>query len=178
MNTHWIAPKKSSLVQVIMAAMLSMVGFSCSEPMFGDDPVDHMNAGDFWVGQEGKVVYALEGRVILEFPEDAVSEPTLFTIETLPLDNLEMEGYIMMNCGISLTSDIPGLRFREPVHLKLPYCKSDFKGGTPVIEEDLTIYGIIPDVYACSIGDCCVDCTWDIVSGCISECGFYVVGEK
>jgi hypothetical protein len=178
MNAHWIAPKKSSLVQVIMAAMLSIAVFSCSEPMLGDAPIEQIAMGDFWVSPEGKVVYALEGKVILDFPEEAVSEPTLFTIETMPLDNLEMKGYTMMNCGISLKSDIQGLRFREPVHLKLPYCNSDFKGSTPIIEENLAIFEIIPNVYAGSIGDCCVDCTWDIVSGFISECGFYVVGEN
>lgn len=178
MNRHWFAPKKSSLVQMIMAAMLGIVGAGCSEPMLGDAPIEHVAMGDFRVSPEGKVVYALEGRVILDFPEEAVSEPTLFTIESMPLDNVEMDGYTMMNCGISLKSDIQGLRFREPVHLKLPYCNSDFKGGTPVVEENLAIYKIIPNVYAASIEDCCVDCTWDIVSGCISECGLYVVGEK
>jgi hypothetical protein len=178
MNSKWIASKKSSLIQVIMAAALGMAGFSCTEPMLGDPQIEHPTNGDFWVGQEGKVVYALEGRVILEFPEEAVSEPTLFTIASFPLDNLEMDGYNMMNCGVSLTCDVPGLKFGKSVHLKLTYCSSDFKAGSPVIEEDITIYGIIPDVHAFSIGDCCVDCIWDIISGCIDECGIYVVGVK
>ena len=178
MYTKWIASNKSSLIPFIMAAILGIAGSGCSEPMLGDSQIDYITTVDFWVDQAGAVVYALEGKVILEFPENAVSERTLFTVKTIPLDYLEMDGFNMMNCGISLESDEPGLRFRKPVHLKLPYCLSNFKAATPVIEEDITIYGIIPDVYASSIGECCVDCTWDIVSGCIEECGFYVVGEK
>lgn len=166
------------MVPLIMAAILGIAGFSCSEPMLGDSQIVHLTTGDFRVDQAGAVVYALEGKVILEFPENAVSEPTLFTITTIPLDYLEMDGYNMMNCGFFLESDVPGLRFRQPVHLKLPYCLTNFKSSTTVIEEDITIFGIIPDVYASSIGECCVDCTWDMVSGCINECGIYVVGEK
>jgi len=178
MNTKWIASKKSSLVPFIMAAIMGIAGSGCSEPMLGDPNIDHLTTDDFWVDQGGKIVYALDGKVILEFPENSVSKRTLFTIASIPLDYLEMDDFNMMNCGISLESNVPGLRFSTPVHLKLSYCISNFKSASTVNEEDITIYGIIPDVYASSIGECCVDCIWDMVSGCINECGFYVVGEK
>ena len=109
MKTKWIVPRRSSLVPVIMAAVLGLASFSCSETRLGDPQIEEPEtllsgiiAEEFWVDQEGLTVYALEGIVTLEFPEEAVTEPTLFTITLLPLDDLEMCGSNMMNCGISL----------------------------------------------------------------------------
>ncbi|MCK5693486.1 MAG: hypothetical protein KAI08_11565 [Bacteroidales bacterium] len=185
MKTKWIAPKKSSLVPVIMAAVLGLASFSCSEsplPALQPEDPESVLSGiiteDFWVDQEGKTVYALEGSVILEFPEETVTEPTLFTVALFPLDHVEMDGYNMMNCGISLKSADRWLRFGKSVQLKLRYCTSDFKTSTKVNEENITIYKIIPNVYAYSIGECTVDITWKMINVCINECGFYVVGEN
>jgi len=181
MKTKWIAPKKNSLVPFIMAAVFGLASFSCTESWDFDDTGDFrsgINTEEFWVDREGKVVYALEGAIILEFPEEAVIEPTLFTLEMFPLNPLEMSGCNMMNCGISLESAAHELKFAKSVLIKLNYCLSDFKAGNPVDEENLTLYRIVPEVFAYSIGECTVDCTWKLVSGCINECGFYVVGEN
>jgi hypothetical protein len=185
MKTKWIVPRKSSLVSVIMAAVLGLASFSCSESPLPslqvEDPETDLSGiltQDFWVDREGKTVYALEENVILEFPEEAVKGPTLFTISLFPLDPLEMCGSNMMNCGISLKCADRWLRFEKSVQLKLRYCTSDFKASTPVNEKNITIYRIVPNVYAYSIGECSVDSTCEMISGCINECGFYVVGEN
>jgi hypothetical protein len=176
MKTKRIVPKTNSLIPVIMAAVLGLASFSCSEPWLGDDPIEYAIDGEFWVDREGKVVYALEGIAILEFPEGTVTEPTLFTVSSFPLDQLEMSGFNMANCGIYLKSDFPGQKFAKSVLIKLPYCTSDF--CAPLNEENITIYRIIPNVQAYSVGECSVDCTWKMVKGCINECGFYVLGEN
>jgi hypothetical protein len=173
-----IALKITGLLAVILAAVLGLASFSCSEARLGDDPLEVANDGEFWVDQEGKIVYALEGSVILEFPEGAVTEPTLFTVASFPEDQLEMGGFNMAKCGIILKSDFPGQKFAQSVHITLPYCTSDFKSATPVNEEDLTIFRIIPNVFASSISQCTVDCTWDMIHGCIDECGIYTVGQN
>ena len=178
MKTTRIALKNTRLLPLILAAVLGLASFSCSEARLGDDPIEYANDGDFWVDREGKVVYALEGSVILEFPEGAVTEPTLFTVESFPQDQLEMDGFNMANCGISLKSAFPGQKFAKSVHIKLLYCTTDFKAATPVNEENLTIFRILPNVFASSIGQCTVDCTWDMIYGCINECGIYSVGEN
>ena len=177
METKRIAPKKNNLVPVIMAAVLGLASFSCSEPLLGDNE-NVISSEHFWVDQEGKTVYALEGIVTLEFLEGTVTEPTQFTVELFPVNHLEMSGYNMMNCGIRLESAARELKFEKSVQLKLNYCISDFKSANPHIEENLTIYNIIPNVFANSIGECSVDCTWEMICGCIDECGFYVVGEN
>ena len=185
MKTKRIAPKKNSLFLIIMATVLGLTGFSCSEPRLGEPQIGDLEADlsgiiseEFWVDRDGKVVYALEGRVILEFPEEAVIEPTLFTVALFPLNPTEMCGSNLMNCGISLKSADSFQSLEKSVQLKLLYCSSDFKSGVPVNEENLTMYRIVPSVYAYSIGECTVDCTWKMVSGCIDQCGFYVVGEN
>jgi len=144
MKTTRIALECSSLLPVILAGVLGLASFSCSEVRLGDDPIEYANDGEFWIDREGKVVYALEGKVILEFPEGAVSEPTLFTVATFPLDQLDLSGYNLANCGIYLKSAFPGQRFARAVHVKLPYCTSDFKTTTPVDEENLTIFRFVP----------------------------------
>lgn len=185
MKTKRIVAKKSSPVPLIMAAVLGLTSFSCSESWIPCDPCEEPKnnfsgilSEDFRVDREGRIVYALEGAVVLEFPEDAVTEPTLFTLELVPLNHLEMSGYNMMNCGISLESASRKHKFEKSVLIKLNYCITDFKAGNPVDEENITIYSIIPNVSAHSIGECSVDETWDVINGCITECGFYVVGEN
>jgi hypothetical protein len=168
-----------------MAAVLGFASFSCSEsPLPALQAEDHKSVlsgiitEDFWVGPEGKIVYALEGIVTLEFPEETVTEPTLFTVSLFPLNQVEMSGYNMMNCGIHLESAARELKFEKSVQLELNYCITDFITGVPVNEENITIYNLIPNVDAFSIGECSVDCTWKMICGCIDKCGFYVVGEN
>jgi len=185
MKMKWIAPKKDSLFLIIIATVLGLTGFSCSEPRLGDPLNEGLEADisgiiseDFRVNREAKTVYALDGRVILEFPEDAVTEPTQFSVSLFPLDPTEMCGSNLMKCGISIESPDRFQGFEKSVQLKMLYCSSDFKTGVPVNEENLTLYRIVPEVFAHAIGECTVDCTWKMISGCIDQCGFYVVGEN
>ena len=184
MKTTWIASKKRSLFTVSMAAVFGLVSHSCSE-----DPISHYQNKDtgndlvtitseqFWVDQEGKSVNALEGRVTLEFPEEAVTDPTLFTVALSQLSPMEKGEANMMTCGITLSSLTQGQVFQESVLLKLHYCLSDFNAPAMVDEGDITIYRIDNDGYAYSIGDCTVDTKCEMVNGNIDECGTYVVGE-
>ena len=181
MKTKWIVPKANCLVTVIMAAVLGLASFGCEKEQIltGNTLTDLSGIikEDFWVDREGKIVYALEGSVTLEFPAEAVTEPTLFSVSLFPLSDLEMSGYNMMNCGVYLESADHELKFEKSVLLKLNYCISDFK-AIPLNEENITIYSIIPNVLAYSVGECSVDCTWEMIKGCINECGLYVVGEN
>ena len=173
------------MAPVIMAAVLGLASFSCSEsplPALQPEDPESVFSGiiteDFWVGPEGKIVYALEGIVTLEFPEETLTEQTLFTVSLFPLNQVYMSEYNMMNCGIHLEAAARELKFKKSVQLELNYCTSDFKSGTPVNEENITIYNLIPNVDAFSIGECSVDCTWKMICGCIDKCGFYVIGEN
>ncbi len=68
------------------------------------------------------------------------------------------------------------------VHLKYDLTEDSWKKSSPVDEENLTIYKAYPNLEACqkvkSIGDCCTDCDFNMVMGCIEQCGYYVVGEN
>jgi hypothetical protein len=185
MKTTWIASKKRSLFPVIMAAVFGLASHSCSE-----DPISHhqnkdtgndlvaMKSEQFWVDLEGISVNAFEGQVSFEFPEEAVSEPTLFTVTLSQLSRIVEEETNMMNCGVTLSSSNRGQDFfNELVQLKLHYCLSDFNVPAMVDEEDITIYRVDIDGYAYSIGDCTVDSKCKMVNGNIDECGTYVVGE-
>lgn len=185
MKTKWITSKRNSPLIFVLAAVLGLSSLhSCEDQIIPPPPEDVLSDSPgifseyFRVDPEGTTVYALEGKVALDFPEQSVTKPTMFILELVPLDPMEMCGSKMENCGIFLNSVDGWLKFEKSVQLKLNYCARDIKSENAVNEDSLTIFSLIPGVYKHPIGECCVDNTWDMISGCIDECGIYVVGEK
>lgn len=184
MKTHWISNNWSSLNYVIMAAVIMLTCFGCEQDfVHSTQPADTniLVSEDYWVDQEGISLIALEGYVFLEFPAGVVTSPTLFTVSLVDLEDQPNESYNSMNQGISIINSIEDLVFGDFVNIRLNYAMESFQGSPDVNEDYLTIFkketiGSLSETQV-SIGECCVDCSRKTVSGCISECGLYMVGE-
>jgi len=195
MKTTWIASKISRLLPLIMAAVLTLTTMGC-----GDDPEinyperaqipgpeysGNILSQSFEVLPEGTSVDVFGGTVSLTFPEGAVTVPTDFNIYSFPIHHLDWGDFNMYNRGLWLEGDTPDQKI---VNITMKFCydlaPKNWKKAAPgpSVEKNLTIYQVSPNIHAYqrinSIGDCCVDCSCKIVKGCISGCGFYVVGEN
>lgn len=188
MKPKWLALKKCSPVLIASALVMFTVG--CSETLNVDpipQPEDtqlfsgNIITEQFTVGPEGGHFTALGETVCLDFPENAVSQSTLFNISTFPLHHLDHYDLTLMDRGISIESTGPDRKFAQMVKIRMKYDFSSQKGA-PVDEQNLTIYTVYgnfyrhPNIYP--IGACCVDCDCQVVIGCICESGTYVVGEN
>lgn len=136
---------------------------------------------DYWVPPEGIKLIALDGSFYIEFQAGAVTEPTLFTIASVEVDDDPIEWYNTMDQGISITSTSKDLKFSDRVTIRMNYFPEEFQSSTELNPENLTIYqlqavGTLQEGQV-SIGECCVDCSGMTVEGCICECGVFVVGE-
>lgn len=184
MKTIWISNRFSSLMHIIMAAVMVLACFECSEyDRTASIPVEDniLASEDHWVYPEGMSLIALDGSVFLDFPPGVVTTPTLFTISSVALEDHPREEYNSMNMGISITNSIEDLVFGDFVNIRMNYAMDAFQRSPEVNEDYLTIYkmetmGTLSERLE-SIGECCVDCSCKTISGCISECGLYVVGE-
>lgn len=176
-------------VPFILASALVVLTFGCSETMTVDDPIPqpfntqsltgNIVTEQFTIGPEGGHVTALGETVCLDFPEDAVTKPTLFTITSHPLHQLDHYDLTLMDRGVSLEMAGIDKGFAQMVKIRMKYDFSSQKGAQ-VEEENLTIFTVygnyfrFPNIYP--IGECCVDCECQTVIGCICETGTYVVG--
>lgn len=193
MKTNWIALKKGSLLPVIVAAVTTLTIISCEEdPLLINEENTVPEAqysgnildATFSVNPEGNVVELFNGLISLEFPEGAVTEPTEFTMVSFPLHHLDLDGHNLYNRGFSLTGDLMDSRFISSIRIRVRFdlAEKNWLKSVPVNPEELNIYNISP--FGCaikrvtSIGDCCTDLSCNMVSGCISQCGSYVVGEN
>lgn len=185
MKTHWISIRFGSLTYVFMAAVLVLACIGCEKDL---EPIDHVDESNIlasenhWVSPEGTSLIVLDGSVFLDFSPGAVTSPTLFTIASVAMDDDPMEEYNSMDQGILLTSSSQDLEFGNPVNVRMNYDLESFQGSVRIDEDQLTIYkvesvGSLSENLV-SIGQCCVDCSCKTVSGCISECGLYMVGER
>lgn len=184
MKTNWISNRLCSLMFSFLTAAMVLACSGCTEydrtPSipFGDNI---LASEDHWVYPEGTSLIALDGSVFLDFPQGVVTTPTLFTISSVALEDHPREEYNSMNMGISITNSIEDLVFGDFVNIRMNYAKDEFQRSPEVNEDYLTIYkmetiGTLSERLE-SIGQCCVDCSCKTISGCISECGLYVVGE-
>jgi len=195
MKTNWIALKTGSLLPLIMAALMTLTIMGCGkedppEPVVDRPESEAAYSGNvitqtFWVYPEGTEVSALGGTVWLKFPEGAVSVLTEFTITCFPIHHLEFDGFNMYNRGIHLESGTPNQKLANVmITLNYDLAQENWKKSAPIplAESFMTIYHVSPNLYAYqrinSIGDCCVDCESKTIQGCISSCGFYVLGEN
>jgi len=186
MKTHWILSRKSCLHCLMVVAVLMLASFGCTKDDadlgsfdLKEDKV--IMSEDHWVNPEGTKLIALDGSLYLDFDAGTVTEPTLFTIASVELDDEPAEEFNTMNWGISITNNAQDPVFGEPVTIRLNYTLEAFQKTSQVNEKHLTIYkvetiGTLSEREV-SIGECCVDCSCNTVQGCISEGGLYVVGE-
>jgi hypothetical protein len=177
-------------VPVFLASLLILFPFGCSET-YNVDPIPQpedvqLNSGNiiteqYTIGPEGGHITALGETVCLDFPEGAVTEPTLLNISTFPIHQLDHYDLKLMNRGVSIQSTGIDRKFSQMVRIRMKYDLTSQK-GTPENEENLTIYSIygnyyrFPNIYP--VGECCVDCDCKAVIGCICASGTYVVGEN
>ncbi len=184
----------SSLLPIIMAAaMILTLGCQKEDEIFipginqssPEQPGDNMKT-TFVVQPTGTTVTAFEGAVELNFPSGAVYFPTEFTLVSCCTDNMDSNGINILNQGfyLEIEENAADLDLHEhiEVHLKYDLAEDSWKKSIPGDEENLTIYKAYPNLEACqkvkSIGDCCTDCDFNMVMGCIEQCGYYVVGEN
>lgn len=192
MKTKQIASMTGSMVPLILAAVMLLATTGCEEdPYINGDSIEpeteysgNVMYETFWVDPEGSSVNLFNGAVSMNFPEGAVSNRTDFTLYSFPVHHLDFEGKNIYNRGYSLIGEMDNEFFLQSVTLQLKYgmAESYWKKSVPANQENLTIYFVSPCLYSyeriVSIGDCCVDVDCKIVKGCISHCGFYVVGEN
>jgi len=194
MKTNWIALKQGSLLPLVMAAIFTLTTIGCEKvsPLSTEDRPEINNSysssimsQSFTVYPEGTEVNVLDGVAKLTFPEGTVMVPTEFTITCFPIHHLDLDGINTFNRGLSLESGTPDQKLvNVMVQLNYDLLPDNWLKNTPVVnsEKSLTIYHVSPVLYAYeriySIGDCCVDISCNMIRGCISCCGFYVVGEN
>lgn len=187
MKTLQKTSKMRSLAISFAAAMLILVSTGCQEDQVipvQDDPViplsGSINHESFRVEPSGTSVSIFNGAVYLDFPEGSVSSPTIFTIVTFPVPF--MDGYNLMQTGYSLSGPAPAQPWYQKAEITLMYDPSGFNGTPPENEKDMAIFlakddVFLPEQIEC-IENCQVDRTSRTISGCIDQCGIYMVGEK
>jgi len=200
MKTKKIASLAGSMLTFLMAALILLTLAGCEE----DPLIDHERSleketayGDYIMGQKDKIMSqtfevtpqgtefsAFGGMVWLKFPDGTVHVPTEFEIVILPVDHLEFEDYNMYYRGIYLQSEVPIQDLSHiTIRLKYDLAPESWKKGAPgPVDNNLTIYCVSPSILdhqeINSTGDCCVDCVCKTIQGCISNCGFYLIGEN
>ena len=170
---------------LMVIALLLLAIFGCTEDYDpGSIDLEEDNvimSEDHWVNPEGTILIALDGSLYLDFHAGTVTEPTLFTIASIAIDDDPMEWNNSMDRGISITNTSQDLEFRDRVTIRMNYVPEAFQTTEKLQAENLTIYkleamGTLQERQV-SIGECCVDCSGMTVEGCIYECGLYFVGE-
>ena len=192
MKTIWnsLCSKSHYYMALVVASALALVGCTETSP---DEAIPgslveeyslHQNilTEQYWVDPGGTVIKAFDGAVILEFSDGAFKEPTLINISSFPLHHLDLDGYNLMNRGISITNDLQRPNFNSYAMVSMTYDPMMLRGKKEVNESALTIFKVCN--YSCanerleSIGNCTIDADRHTVSGCIYCCGFYVIGEE
>ena len=172
----------------LSAAVFILTCLGCSEdPSFIPADVNVESLNDeitteyVWVRPSGSAVHALDGSVMLEFPPGAVATPTRYKIVSFPVDHELPEGLNLMLRVINLENITNKNQMQHPVTFTIRYDLCEYKECSPDEDGCVSIYEFLGDRYAFhgirSIGECCMDCSVKTVSGCIQECGSFVVCE-
>jgi hypothetical protein len=190
MKPNLIALERNGMVGFIMLAVVFLIAQGCSETISVDPipqpeepgPVSgNIVTEQFWIGPEGGHIVMLDETVCLDFPEGSLDKMTLFNISSIPLDQLDLDGYNMMERAVVIEAAGLTRNFNHFVNIRMRYDVPSQK-GTLLNEEDLTIYCMFGDFYRkpniYSIGECCLDCECKTIQGSIDECGTFVVGEN
>ncbi|MEN8229456.1 MAG: hypothetical protein ABFS38_14955 [Bacteroidota bacterium] len=191
MKTQRISSNNNShYYLLIMAVVTVFTCIGCSEPLpMTSQPAEdelfltgEIISENFRILPSGATVNVLNGSVILEFAAGTVATPTRFTIVSFPLDHHGLEKYNKMKRGISITNVSNDNKIEIPIKITMRYDLVNFNNNQPDDESDLSIYKLFGDMHAYhkieSIGECCVNCSCKTISGCIDECGSFVVAEN
>lgn len=193
MKTNWIASKISSLLPMIMAAVLTLTIMGCEKevPIVPGDTLapaanysGNIMTKTFWVSPEGANVDLFNGDVSLEFQEGTVTVPTEFTLSSFPLHHLELDDHNTYNRGFSLNGNSMDQNFMNSIKICIRYdlSQENWTKNVPIYPGSISILNVSPTLYAyervVSIGDCRTDFSCMRITGCIGGCGFYVIGEN
>ncbi|RLD70902.1 MAG: hypothetical protein DRI98_06705 [Bacteroidetes bacterium] len=193
MKAKWINLISGSPVPLIMAAILMSVSLGCTKDdpeIYQDRPEPYTMSQEsgnilnatFHIQPDGTNVELFGGILSLEFPSGMVSEPTLISVTSFPIDHLDMEGINVMNRGVSISYSANQDGFGAIAYIIFQYDLSEFKSNLKGAETNLTIYRVSENIYAYNriapIGPCCVNSDCEQVRGCISDGGLFVVGER
>jgi len=193
MKTKRIASMPGSLLTFLMAALILLTIVGCpndENPLNTERPLtmaeypEFLKSQAFKVPPEGKEVSVLDGFVILNFQEGSVAGPTIFTISSFLVNHLDLDDINTYNMGLYLEGESPNLDLKDvSIQVKYDLDPESWKKSAPgPTDENLTIYHVSPDIIAYEgihlTGECLVDCSSTMIKGCISSCGFYLVGEK
>jgi len=173
----------------VVIMILTVTCTSCNEnPPWSpaDDEISYDNGNIitefFRVYPTGTTIHAFGGDVILDFPSGTVPTPTRYSIVSFPLEQLDLRGNNLMMRAISLTNVTNENTFAYPVKVMMRYDLCEFNMCKPSDETHIAIYRLRGNVHAFHkvefLGECIVDGSCKTVSGCIDECGTYVLVEK
>jgi len=199
MKTSYIASKTSILQPLIVAVIFILLTLGCEEPDYiMKSRLLHFDTQEsniespwydttFVVDPSGTHIIALDGKVELRFVEGAVLLPTEFYI--MPDNSVWPESKVpnFQIWGIGLYGMSEDSTFHNKVRIWMTY--DQFPIGTEVMlkEDNLTIYTFCPNIKTdtgvvyrgfCSIDNCSMSFSNKRISGYISGCGYYRVGEK
>lgn len=191
MKTKKNASMTGGLLTFLMTALILLTIVGCDkDPIIPDKSLTESEYPENWISQtftldtEGTEVNAFGGSVLLKFQKGSVAAPTVFSISYFPVNHIDLDGMNMYNMGLYLKGDSPNQKLNN-VSIQVYYdlVPESWKQSVPgPTDASLTIYHVSPDIndyqIINSIGECKVDCSSTMIRGCISCCGFYVVGEK
>lgn len=172
----------------VIMMILTVTCTSCSENPPGipsDDEVSYDNGEIitefFKVYPSGTTIHAFGGDVILDFPPGSVPTTTRYSIVSFPLEQLDLQGNNLMMRAITLTNVTNENAFANPIAVMMRYDLCKFNMCEPGDESQIAIYRFRGNLHAFHkvepIGECCMDCSCKTVSGCIDECGTFVIVE-
>ena len=173
---------------LVIMLILTITCTSCSEnsPWNGTDVEVSYDNGNiiteyFKVYSTGTTIHAFGGDVILDFPPGTVPTTTRYSIVSFPLEQLDLRGNNLMMRAISLTNVMNENTFAIPVKVMMRYDLCEYNMCEPGDESQIAIYRFRGDIHAFhkveAMGECCMDCSCKTVTGCIDECGSFVLVE-
>jgi hypothetical protein len=188
MKTPCIASKNFHHRFLLIAVIVAFTCLGCEKenpiPELVDAPeaIEGVVTEYFRVLPAGNTVHLFGGSVMLDFPPGTLASPTRFSVVSFPLDDLRLRENNLMLRGFSMTNITNDNKFEKPVKIFIRYDLAEYNDCCPEDENNLTIYRFYGDMFAFHkiecIGECCVDCSCKIISGCIYECGSYTVGQN
>lgn len=189
MKATWTTSEHAHRFLLLMAVILTFACTGCSENPPGS-PADEEISYDkksvitefFIVSPQGTTIHAFGGDVILDFLPGTVPTKTHYSIVSFPLEHLDLRGHNLMLRAISLTNITNENAFKYPVKVIMRYDLCEFNVCEPGNGSQIAIYRLRGNMDAFhkieAMGECCTDCSCKTVSGCIEECGSFVLVEK
>ena len=188
MQAKWILAENGCRFLLFIAVILPLAFTSCSENPAGipiEEEISYDNGKViteyFIVHPIGTIIHAFGGDIILDFPRGTVPTETRYSIVSFPIDQLDLRGNNLMMRAISLTNVMNENTFAIPVKVMMRYDLCEYNMCEPGDESQIAIYRFRGDIHAFhkveAMGECCMDCSCKTVTGCIDECGSFVLVE-